>query len=151
MRNRILFSIAAAVLSAPVLAQAGDPLLGQSASGRWTYRQVAGGTEAAFADATGAPQLAIRCTRATRRVSIIRPAMAPAPTLHLWTSNETRQLPAIYDPAAAQLRSEIGAFDRLLDALAFSRGRFAVAVAGAAPVVVPNWPEPTRAIEDCRN
>ena len=143
--------LAASPLAAQVAAPSVDPLLAQSSSGRWDYRQIAGGTEAVFADSAGARQLTVRCVRATRRISIVRPAMAAAASLNLWTSNSARQLPAMFDPGTAELRAEISAFDQLLDALAFSRGRFAVAISGAAPIVVPNWPEPTRAIEDCRN
>jgi hypothetical protein len=81
----------------------------------------------------------------------IRPASTAAPTLQLWTSSDARSLAATYDQATARISAEVPAFDRLLDALAFSRARFAVGVPGGQPLVVPNWPEPTRAIEDCRN
>ena len=40
--------------------------------------------------------------------------------------------------------------DPLLDAIAFSRGRFAVEVAGLQTLYLPSWPEITRVIEDCR-
>ena len=150
MRGLVLAALAAA--SAPASAQAAnDPLLHPAIAGRWTYGQVAGGSEATFSDASGARQLVVRCVRATRQIRFVRPAMAAAPALYVWTSTAARQLPATFDAATAELRADVAAVDRLLDALAFSKGRFAVAVAGAAPVIVPNWPEPTRAIEDCRN
>ncbi|MCC6827113.1 MAG: hypothetical protein IT550_02640 [Novosphingobium sp.] len=44
----------------------------------------------------------------------------------------------------------LDARDPLLDAMAFSRGRFAVDVAGLAPLYVPSWPEVSRVIQDCR-
>ncbi len=40
--------------------------------------------------------------------------------------------------------------DPLLDALAFSRGRFGIAIAGIE-TSVPTWPEITRVLEDCRD
>jgi len=40
--------------------------------------------------------------------------------------------------------------DPLLDAMAFSRGRFAVEVAGQPSLYVPSWTEVSRVIEDCR-
>ena len=46
--------------------------------------------------------------------------------------------------------AELAASDPLLDAIAFSRGRFAVDVPGTAPVYVPAYPEITRVVEDCR-
>ena len=128
-----------------------DPLLGHAIGGSWTYSQIPGGSDAIFVDSGGRAQLTIRCTRASRQISIIRPASNTSASLQVWTSTVQRQLPATFDAAASQLRSEIAVSDRLLDALSFSRGKFAIAALGAAPLVVPNWPEPTRAIEDCRN
>jgi hypothetical protein len=40
--------------------------------------------------------------------------------------------------------------DPLLDAMAFSRGRFAVEVTGWPTLYVPSWTEVSRVIEDCR-
>jgi len=45
---------------------------------------------------------------------------------------------------------QLAAYDPLLDALAFSRARFAVVAAGSPPLVLPAWPEIARVIEDCR-
>ncbi len=38
----------------------------------------------------------------------------------------------------------------VLDALAYSRGRFVIEVAGLAPSYLPAWPEVARVVEDCR-
>lgn len=46
--------------------------------------------------------------------------------------------------------ARIPARDPLLDAMAFSRGRFAVEVSALPTLYVPAYPEVTRAIEDCR-
>jgi hypothetical protein len=51
---------------------------------------------------------------------------------------------------APRLVGTIPARDPLLDAMAFSKGRFAVEVTGGAPLYVPAYPEVTRVIEDCR-
>ncbi len=40
--------------------------------------------------------------------------------------------------------------DPLLDAMAITRGRFAVEVEGETPLYLPAWAEVTRVIEDCR-
>ena len=40
--------------------------------------------------------------------------------------------------------------DPLLDAMALTRGRFAVETAGSPTLYLPAWAEVTRAIEDCR-
>jgi hypothetical protein len=42
------------------------------------------------------------------------------------------------------------AADPLFDQMAFSRGRFTIAAEGLPMLVIPAWPEPARAIEDCR-
>jgi hypothetical protein len=44
----------------------------------------------------------------------------------------------------------ISARDPLLDAMAFSRGRFVVETAGLPTLYVPSWPEVGRVVEDCR-
>ena len=38
----------------------------------------------------------------------------------------------------------------LLDAMAFSSGRFAVDLPGRSVLYLPSWPEVSRVIEDCR-
>ena len=118
--------------------------------GTWVWARTPDGSEATFVDAYSHPQLWVRCTRSTRTVTIARPASAAAPTLDVWTSAQTRKLPASFDPATARLSAHLTAFDRLLDALATSRGRIAVAVAGATPLVAPAWADVARVVEDCR-
>jgi hypothetical protein len=120
-------------------------------AGAWSYGPVAGGSEATFRDAYARPQLVVHCTRATRRVSIAKPASAAAPFLVVWTSSQVRNAPASFNPATAQLSAELTAFDPLLDAIAFSRGRVAISVAGAPALVVPPWAEIARVVEDCRS
>jgi hypothetical protein len=48
-------------------------------------------------------------------------------------------------PAGGRLQAN----DPLLDAIAFSRGRFMV-TGGGATLAIPSWPEAARSIEDCR-
>ena len=50
----------------------------------------------------------------------------------------------------AWVRARVPARDPLLDAMAFSKGRFAVEVAGLPTLYVPSYPEVTRVVEDCR-
>ena len=40
--------------------------------------------------------------------------------------------------------------DPFLDKMAFSRGRFVVAVSGTPRLAIPAWPEFARVVEDCR-
>lgn len=71
--------------------------------------------------------LLVRTTSLARTVTV-RPLAADAP-----------QATAALDPR-----------DSLLDAIAFSRGRFLVEQAGAPTLVLPAWAEVGRVIEDCR-
>lgn len=118
--------------------------------GSWTYGATAGGSEALFADAARQSLASVRCNRATRRVAISVRSV-PSASLLLWTSSAQRNLAGSYNPATGFATAELPPGDRLLDALAFSRGSFSITVPGSAPLVLPNWREPTRAIEDCRN
>ena len=149
-------SLAALALAAPssALAQAPAQPVATYASavpiaGTWSYRPFAGGSEAVFANAA-APQLTIRCARSARRVEISKPARGAAPFLFVWTSANTRNLPASFKPATGQLVAELAATDPLLDSLAFSRGRVAFSASGTSALVLPSAPEIDRVIEDCR-
>ncbi|MEO8456078.1 MAG: hypothetical protein ABI454_13060 [Sphingomicrobium sp.] len=151
------FSIATAfalIAASSLHAQTAAPVLDLSTAapiaGSWFYSQTPGASEASFLNASALPQLTIRCTRATRRVTISKPANRAVPFLTVWTSAQTRAVPASFSPATQRLSAELAASDALLDAIAFSRGRFGVSVSGAAALVVPAWAESQRVIEDCR-
>ena len=120
------------------------------APGSWGYQSTPGGSMARFVDTTGTARLVLQCTRATRRVTIAFTSTAPAASLSLWTSIASRNLPARFEANAMRVTAELPAYDALLDAIAFSRGRIAVTMPGGVPLVVPAWPEPARTIEDCR-
>ena len=119
-------------------------------AGSWTLAPGSDGSTATFLNASAMPQVTIRCSRTARRVSIARPGSAAVPFLNVWTSSMTRSVPASFDPATAKITIQLAAYDPLLDALAFSRGRVAIYVADKPALVVPAWPEIARIIEDCR-
>jgi len=52
--------------------------------------------------------------------------------------------------SGAEVVAVVAASDPLLDAMAFSRGRFMVTVLHDMPRYVPAWPEISRVVEDCR-
>ncbi len=122
----------------------------QPVSGAWTYRAIAGGSEADFVDSTAVVRLEFHCDRVARKLSITRTGVpAAAPVLTVWTSSLSRSLPSAYQ-ATKVLTATLGATNPLLDAIAFSRGRFATAASGAPMVALPSAPEIARVIEDCR-
>jgi hypothetical protein len=119
-------------------------------AGTWNYSPSATGSEASFLNPSALPQLTIRCTKATRRVTIAKPATGAAATMTLWTSSAVRAVPSSFNPLTNRISVEIVSNDPLLDSLAFSRGRIGVTVAGGPSLVVPAWPEVARVVEDCR-
>jgi hypothetical protein len=120
-------------------------------SGNWSYAATVDGSEAVFLNPGAQPQVVIHCARALRRVTISKTATGAAPFLSIWTSTQTRNLPASFNPATGRVSADLSASDSLLDAIAFSRGRFGVRISGQPSLVVPAWAEPARVIEDCRS
>jgi hypothetical protein len=147
-----LAQAAASPLPAPTTTPAAPPDFTYAIpiSGNWTFTTASDGSAATFVNASAMPQLTIRCSRATRRVSIAKPGSVAVPFLYVWTSTMTRTLPASFDPATARQTIQVPAYDPLLDALVFSRGRVAVYIADKPALVVPAWPEIARVVEDCR-
>jgi hypothetical protein len=150
----LALAIATSVSAQTAVAPARDFNTAPVAPGAWTYQALPGGSEARFVDATNIARLVIHCTRATRRVNISHTSAVPASTIAVWTSSASRNLPALFEANAMRVTAELPAFDALLDAIAFSRGRVAVTMAGGASpgpaLVVPAAPEAARTIEDCR-
>ena len=152
-----LFVLAAAFalpLTAPASAQAPAQVDIESVSplsGSWSYRSVQGGSFATFVDSSATQRFIVRCNRAARTVSLVRTAVpAAAPTLSIWTTSTARSVPARYDTSRT-LTADVAATDPILDAMVFSRGRFANAAAGAPMIALPTHPEPARVVEDCRS
>lgn len=115
--------------------------------GNWRYRAVAGGSIATFGP--GASGLAaVQCVAARRTVSLIRYAASGGPTL-VRTSDLQRQLTFAAD--GGSVSASLPATDPLLDAIAFSRGRWTIEQPGRPPLVLPAYAEVARVVEDCRN
>jgi hypothetical protein len=153
MKMRVLALCAALALPSPAFAQAPVDIDLESVrplSGAWSYRAIPGGSEASFNDAGGTPRLVLRCNRAVRTFSVARTGVArAAPMLAIWTTSGARSVPSRFLPTA-ELVADLAAADPLLDAIAFSRGRFATGAAGAPLAAVPTSAEAARVIEDCR-
>ena len=118
--------------------------------GNWSYGATRDGSEATFNDSGAHPQLIIRCTRSTRRVSILKAASSASPTMWIWTSSQKQTLPATYDASTGRVSADLPAFNSLLDAIASSRGRVGFSTSGLSALVVPPWADVGRVIEDCR-
>jgi len=106
------------------------------AAGQWSYVSTATGGEARFGS-----NLLLLCDKPTRTVTISRPG-SPVAALTILTDMQVRAIPP---------NGRLSAYDPLLDAMAFSRGRILISGGSEAILAVPSWPEAARAIEDCRN
>lgn len=118
--------------------------------GDWVYRIDGRGSIALFGPAGADALLTLRCDRQTNMIYLSRQGTVTAP-LTLRTSSLARTLgvqPTGGVPAYVALA--LAPRDALLDAMAFSRGRFIVEQAGAPTLVVPAYAEIGRVTEDCR-
>jgi hypothetical protein len=116
--------------------------------GDWYYQAGA----ARFGPPQSEASLVLRCDRAAGAVEIARSGQAAAP-LQMVIRTEAIERGVAASPAGSELPAIVGrvpARDPLLDAMAFSKGRFAIEVAGLPTLYVPSYPEVTRVIEDCR-
>ena len=118
--------------------------------GAWAYRTVTGGSEAAFVDGAGATRMVIACGKVTRLVTLSRVSTAPASTMSFWTSSASRDLLSRFDQPSGRVIAQLGGMDSLLDAIAFSRGRFAISMPGYPALVLPAGTEIAHVVEDCR-
>ncbi|MEP0391601.1 MAG: hypothetical protein ABJ205_13355 [Erythrobacter sp.] len=96
----------------------------------------------------------VRCDKSTRQIGLARAAEnASASTRVMEISTETtkRSLTAAPITGTGRLVAvQLAARDPLLDAMAITKGRFAVGVEGERTLYLPAWAEVTRVIEDCR-
>ena len=120
-------------------------------SGNWYYRSEAATSQALFGPANSEASFLLRCDRASRRVTLSREGTTTGNAMTVRTTSTSRSLPVTgQTEPLAYVSATLAASDRLLDAIAFSRGRFTVEVPGTPMMVIPAWPEPARVVEDCR-
>ena len=121
-----------------------------AAPGNWAWRPIPGGSQADFAGG----QFTLRCDVVARTITLQRAGRAAAaPAMTIMTTQGNRTVAAMgleRRTGDAVLEATLSARDPLLDAMAFSRGRFAVSSPGLPLLSVPNWAEVGRVIEDCR-
>ena len=152
LKNAALVALAGALALAPLKAQTPATDFSDSpvSNGAWTYRSVPGGSEASFIDGGGSTRMVMGCGKVTRLVTLSRISAAPASTMSFWTSSASRDLPSRFDQASGRVITQLGAIDPLLDAIVFSRGRFAISMPGSPSLVLPSGAELAHIVEDCR-
>ena len=120
-------------------------------AGSWRWSVVSGQSTASFGLAGRPPLVELTCiTKGTVRLTHAGGLAGGAP-VGVTTSAGT--FPLASDPVAAGasgISITLPARAPVLDAMAFSRGRFVIEVAGLAPSYLPAWTEVSRVVEDCR-
>ncbi|MGJ3628379.1 hypothetical protein AB5I41_18090 [Sphingomonas sp. MMS24-JH45] len=115
-------------------------------AGTWTYERDARGSRALFGTPVPTRWRCCAATSPSARSICRGPARAT-----VRTTSATRMLaaqPTGGTPPYAAVA--LAPRDPLLDAIAFSRGRFTLEQAGTPPLVLRPWAEVARVIEDCR-
>ena len=120
--------------------------------GDWTYEQEPNETFALYGNGREDMRAIIRCDLNSRKVGIgMFGLSAQSATMQIHTETMSRTLVATQRTSARPLvAAEVDANDRLLDAMAVTKGNFAMQVDGARIIYLPGWAEVTRVIEDCR-
>lgn len=119
--------------------------------GTWTYSQEPGESLGLFGIGNPVHPFVIRCDKASRQIGIARRTERPGPLrMRVVTETTTRELSANTVPDYGMVAAVLNPRDPLLDAMAITKGRFAVEVEGERTLYVPAWTEFSRVIEDCR-
>lgn len=113
--------------------------------GDWRYSAASGQTRASYG--RGDTVFAITCDLSSRSITLAR-AGSGASAMRIRTESTERTLNATLRETS--VAATLTARDPLLDAMAFSKGRFAVEVTGMTPLYLPSWVEVSRVLEDCR-
>ncbi|MBB6503417.1 hypothetical protein F4693_000370 [Sphingomonas endophytica] len=118
--------------------------------GAWRYTRAPAGPLARYGVTGQAPAAELRCDRAARALLLSRPGSSAMP-FTIRTSAMSRSVATqLATGAIPQVVARFALDDRLLDAMAFTRGRFTIEQPGTPPLVLPPWAEVGRVIEDCR-
>ena len=120
--------------------------------GDWRYRGSSDRSLAVYGSSSELGALSLQCVPATHQVTIQVVGYAAGPVT-VRTTSLTRALMLQVtngDSPSPGALATLSATDPLLDAIAFSRGRFVVAAPGRPAMVVPVYAEIGRVIEDCR-
>lgn len=120
--------------------------------GNWEYARFPFGSQAIFNSGAAETSFAINCNTADRRISLNRPISTTAPRpMQIKTETSTRILSAQSAIGGmANLSVSLDPRDPILDAMAITKGRFAVQTEGLRTLYIPAWVELSRVIEDCR-
>lgn len=120
--------------------------------GVWEYQISGSGPVAIFITANRSDEFVMACDRQRSQIDLFRSGTAASPrAMIIRTETAARQMQVVQvEDTNSYLTTDIAANDPLLDAMALTKGRFAVEVEGERTLYLPAWVEVTRVIEDCR-
>ncbi|MFM5932297.1 MAG: hypothetical protein ACKOPQ_15475 [Novosphingobium sp.] len=113
-------------------------------AGDWRWRMEGGRSLASY----GAV-FTIACSTAQRALTLEIATPASANQIVMITTTSQRRALSVQS-AGQHAMVSLSAGDPLIDAMAFSRGRFMVETGAMPPLYLPSWPEIIRVTEDCR-
>ncbi|XUU59814.1 hypothetical protein ACRAQ6_09560 [Erythrobacter sp. HA6-11] len=146
-------TVAPVTMPPPIMEQLPENWMDQPrAPGDWTYERESSETFALYGEGRDNMRAIIRCDLRTRQVGIgMFGVQTSSARMQIHTETLSRTLEATQRESAMPLvAAEVDANNRLLDAMAITKGNFAMQVDGARILYLPGWAEVTRVIEDCR-
>jgi hypothetical protein len=122
------------------------------APGDWIYRRDARGSIALYGPAGQDALVMLRCD-AERTIFLSRAGQIAddGASTRIFTDSGSRNFtarPTGAVPPYAAIELPVG--EVMLDRMAFTRGRFSIDINGLQRIVLPNWGEFARVVEDCR-
>ena len=147
-------SAAGPAASAPPIADWRDAPM---TAGDWHWQREGLLSVARYGNAAGGVHFSLTCDRADHAI-ILRRSIGNNPSspepITITTTDMQRMIDSNTDRLSSGqgqgLSARLDADDPLLDAMAFSRGRFMVETPESATLYLPSWAEVSRVIEDCR-
>lgn len=118
-------------------------------AGAWSYRATSTGSIAQFGEPQQGTRFSIECNRQARGLILTRASGSDSSTAMI-IRTETMDRTLAVRRASNSVSANLSASDPLLDAMALTRGRFAVEMPGTSALYLPNWAEVARVVEDCR-
>ncbi|AUX70253.1 hypothetical protein CHX26_12785 [Porphyrobacter sp. HT-58-2] len=120
--------------------------------GEWRYEINGEGSAALFLDDRQSASFSLWCEARSGSVALVRYGTAREPhVITVRSETTTRSISAEQTQSPyPYLVTALRPSDPLLDAIALSKGRFAVEVDGLPPLYLPSHAEVSRVIEDCR-
>ncbi|MEM7780516.1 MAG: hypothetical protein AAF697_09020 [Pseudomonadota bacterium] len=119
--------------------------------GDWAYMLETGEQAAAFVVPPGELAFFMMCEEGEVQLARAASSESLSPrAMSVTTESVTRQLTTAPMPNRPLIVATLDARDPLLDAMAITKGRFAVELEGETTLYLPAWTEVSRVIEDCR-